>query len=135
MLVLAAGPADARPTVTPVFDAVGSRTVWTGEDGAAGSATRLKLVANRWVSAGTNATGEVLAPPTATCSRTPSATAIRSWAKPGMVGAMTDPFLCRGGRGPSPRTVPSLPPANQQPISTVTVVPARYDGTGSGRNT
>ncbi|CAM5291210.1 3-sulfolactaldehyde reductase [Streptomyces fumanus] len=61
LLVLAAGPADARPTVTPVFDAVGSRTVWTGEDGAAGSATRLKLVANSWVIAATNATGEVLA--------------------------------------------------------------------------
>ncbi|MFF5103830.1 NAD(P)-dependent oxidoreductase [Streptomyces sp. NPDC000134] len=61
LLVLAAGPADARSAVTPVFDAVGSRTVWTGEDGAAGSATRLKLVANSWVIAATNATGEVLA--------------------------------------------------------------------------
>ncbi|WP_320774565.1 NAD(P)-dependent oxidoreductase [Streptomyces sp. CRN 30] len=61
LLVLAAGPADARAAVTPVFDAVGSRTVWTGEDGAAGSATRLKLVANSWVIAATNATGEVLA--------------------------------------------------------------------------
>ncbi|MEV5664802.1 NAD(P)-dependent oxidoreductase [Streptomyces flaveolus] len=61
LLVLAAGPADARATVAPVFDAVGSRTVWTGEDGAAGSATRLKLVANSWVLAATNAVGEVLA--------------------------------------------------------------------------
>ncbi|GGQ92092.1 NAD(P)-dependent oxidoreductase [Streptomyces flaveolus] len=61
LLVLAAGPADARDTVTPVFDAVGSRTVWTGEDGAVGSATRLKLVANSWVLATTNAVGEVLA--------------------------------------------------------------------------
>jgi 3-hydroxyisobutyrate dehydrogenase len=61
LLVLAAGPADARDAVTPVFDAVGSRTVWTGQDGAAGSATRLKLVANSWVLAATNATGEVLA--------------------------------------------------------------------------
>ncbi|MGC9498445.1 NAD(P)-dependent oxidoreductase [Streptomyces sp. WG7] len=61
LLVLAAGPADARGTVTPVLDAVGSRTVWTGEDGAAGSATRLKLVANSWVLAATNAAGEVLA--------------------------------------------------------------------------
>ncbi|MFF9458297.1 NAD(P)-dependent oxidoreductase [Streptomyces flaveolus] len=61
LLVLAAGPADARDTVAPVFDAVGSRTVWTGEDGAAGSATRLKLVANSWVLAVTNAVGEVLA--------------------------------------------------------------------------
>ncbi|GHB33187.1 dehydrogenase [Streptomyces viridiviolaceus] len=61
LLVLAAGPADARNAVTPVFDAVGSRTVWTGEDGAAGTATRLKLVANSWVIAATNAVGEVLA--------------------------------------------------------------------------
>ncbi|AJP05118.1 3-hydroxyisobutyrate dehydrogenase [Streptomyces cyaneogriseus subsp. noncyanogenus] len=61
LLVLAAGPAEARATVTPVFDAVGARTVWTGEDGAAGSATRLKLVANSWVIAATSAVGEVLA--------------------------------------------------------------------------
>lgn len=61
LLVLAAGPAEARATVTPVFDAVGARTVWTGEDGAAGSATRLKLVANSWVIAATSAAGEVLA--------------------------------------------------------------------------
>ncbi|MER5184175.1 NAD(P)-dependent oxidoreductase [Streptomyces sp. NPDC002896] len=61
LLVLAAGPSKSRDAVTPVFDAVGARTVWTGEDGAAGSATRLKLVANSWVIAATNATGEVLA--------------------------------------------------------------------------
>ncbi|KOG30566.1 NAD(P)-dependent oxidoreductase [Streptomyces resistomycificus] len=61
LTVLAAGPQDARDAVTPVFDAVGARTVWTGEDGAAGSATRLKLVANSWVLAATAATGEVLA--------------------------------------------------------------------------
>ncbi|MFG2946033.1 NAD(P)-dependent oxidoreductase [Streptomyces adustus] len=61
LTVLAAGPAEARDLVTPVFDAVGSRTVWTGEDGAAGSASRLKLVANSWVLAATAATGEVLA--------------------------------------------------------------------------
>ncbi|MER6158578.1 NAD(P)-dependent oxidoreductase [Streptomyces sp. NPDC001868] len=61
LTVLAAGPVEGRGTVTPVFDAVGARTVWTGEDGAAGTATRLKLVANSWVLAATNATGEVLA--------------------------------------------------------------------------
>ncbi|GGW16017.1 dehydrogenase [Streptomyces capoamus] len=61
LLVLAAGPAEHRAAVTPVFDAVGARTVWTGEDGAAGTATRLKLVANSWVLAATAATGEVLA--------------------------------------------------------------------------
>ncbi|MFI5678894.1 NAD(P)-dependent oxidoreductase [Streptomyces cellulosae] len=61
LLVLAAGPVDSRQALGPVLDAVGSRTVWTGEDGAAGSATRLKLVANSWVLATTAAVGEVLA--------------------------------------------------------------------------
>ncbi|MFI6559914.1 NAD(P)-dependent oxidoreductase [Streptomyces sp. NPDC050534] len=61
LTVLAAGPVEGRKTVEPVFDAVGARTVWTGEDGAAGSASRLKLVANSWVLAATAATGEVLA--------------------------------------------------------------------------
>ncbi|WP_317443811.1 NAD(P)-dependent oxidoreductase [Streptomyces collinus] len=61
LVVLAAGPEEGRETVTPVFDAVGTRTVWTGDDGAAGSASRLKLVANSWVLAVTAATGEVLA--------------------------------------------------------------------------
>ncbi|MFF8973363.1 NAD(P)-dependent oxidoreductase [Streptomyces sp. NPDC014995] len=61
LTVLAAGPEAGRPVVAPVFDAVGARTVWTGEDGGAGSATRLKLVANSWVIAATAAAGEVLA--------------------------------------------------------------------------
>jgi 3-hydroxyisobutyrate dehydrogenase len=61
LTVLAAGPAEGREKVTPVFDAVGIRTVWTGEDGAAATATRLKLVANSWVLAATAAAGEVLA--------------------------------------------------------------------------
>ncbi|MCB5165797.1 NAD(P)-dependent oxidoreductase [Streptomyces bambusae] len=61
LVVIAAGPVPARDTVAPVFDAVAARTVWTGEDGAAGSATRLKLVTNSWVLAANNATGEVLA--------------------------------------------------------------------------
>jgi len=61
LTVLAAGPVGGRALVEPVFEAVGARTVWTGEDGGAGSATRLKLVANSWVLAATAATGEVLA--------------------------------------------------------------------------
>jgi 3-hydroxyisobutyrate dehydrogenase len=61
LTVLAAGPVEGRSAVQPVFDAVGARTVWTGEDGAAGGASRLKLVANSWVLAATAATGEVLA--------------------------------------------------------------------------
>ncbi|KPI18972.1 6-phosphogluconate dehydrogenase NAD-binding protein [Actinobacteria bacterium OK074] len=61
LLVLAAGPVAGRDAIAPVLDAVGARTVWTGEDGAAAGATRLKLVANSWVLATTNAAGEVLA--------------------------------------------------------------------------
>ncbi|MER6959772.1 MULTISPECIES: NAD(P)-dependent oxidoreductase [unclassified Streptomyces] len=61
LTVLAAGPTASRDAVAPVLDAVGARTVWTGEDGGAGSATRLKLVANSWVIAATAAAGEVLA--------------------------------------------------------------------------
>ncbi|KOV53898.1 MULTISPECIES: NAD(P)-dependent oxidoreductase [Streptomyces] len=61
LLVIAAGPSEGRQLVEPVFDAVGARTLWTGEDAAAASATRLKLVANSWVLAATNAVGEVLA--------------------------------------------------------------------------
>ncbi|MFF9312310.1 NAD(P)-dependent oxidoreductase [Streptomyces sp. NPDC014748] len=61
LTVLAAGPQAGRDAVAPVFDAVGARTVWTGEDGAAATSTRLKLVANSWVIAATTATGEALA--------------------------------------------------------------------------
>ncbi|MFF5369575.1 NAD(P)-dependent oxidoreductase [Streptomyces sp. NPDC013187] len=61
LTVLAAGPTESREKVTPVFDAVGARTVWSGEDGALGAATRLKLVANSWVLAVTAAAGEALA--------------------------------------------------------------------------
>ncbi|ORT56806.1 NAD(P)-dependent oxidoreductase [Streptomyces sp. CB03238] len=61
LTVLAAGPGDRRDAVAAVFDAVGTRTVWTGDDGASAGATRLKLVANSWVIAATAATGEALA--------------------------------------------------------------------------
>ncbi|MEU1087066.1 NAD(P)-dependent oxidoreductase [Streptomyces sp. NPDC005892] len=61
LLVLAAGPVESRTAVAPVLEAVGARTVWTGENGADGGATRLKLVANSWVIAATTATGETLA--------------------------------------------------------------------------
>jgi 3-hydroxyisobutyrate dehydrogenase len=60
LTVLASGPADDA-AANAVFDAVGARTVWTGEDGADGSATRLKLVANSWVFVLTHGIGEVLA--------------------------------------------------------------------------
>ncbi|WP_314172429.1 NAD(P)-dependent oxidoreductase [Streptomyces winkii] len=59
LLVLAAGPERARPGIEPVLDAIGSRTVWVGEE--AGAATRLKLVCNSWVLAVTHGTAETLA--------------------------------------------------------------------------
>ncbi|MGA8209485.1 MAG: NAD(P)-dependent oxidoreductase, partial [Nocardioidaceae bacterium] len=46
LVVLASGPDDVRDLVTPVLDAVGSRTMWLG---AAGAGSRLKMVANAWV--------------------------------------------------------------------------------------
>jgi 3-hydroxyisobutyrate dehydrogenase len=55
LIVLASGPDELRDRCAPVFDAVGSRTLWVGP---VGSGTRLKLVANAWVLALTNATAE-----------------------------------------------------------------------------
>ena len=46
LIVLASGPDDAREKCTPIFDAVGSKTLWLGE---AGAGSRLKLVVNNWI--------------------------------------------------------------------------------------
>jgi 3-hydroxyisobutyrate dehydrogenase len=46
LVVLASGPDDAREQSAPVFDAIGSRTLWIGP---VGQGTRLKLVVNAWV--------------------------------------------------------------------------------------
>ena len=43
LLIFASGPDDARARVTPVFDALGQRTIWVGPLGAG---SRLKLVNN-----------------------------------------------------------------------------------------
>jgi 3-hydroxyisobutyrate dehydrogenase len=58
LVVLASGPATVRNRVTPVFDAIGQKTIWVGE---AGAGTRLKLVANNWVLTVTEGTAETLA--------------------------------------------------------------------------
>jgi 3-hydroxyisobutyrate dehydrogenase len=47
LLVLASGPPQARPIVSPAFDAIGRKTVWLGE---AGQGTRMKLVVNAYMS-------------------------------------------------------------------------------------
>lgn len=47
LVVLASGPEqELRGRCEPVFDAVGQKTLWVGE---AGAATRLKLVTNAWL--------------------------------------------------------------------------------------
>ncbi|HEX2810982.1 MAG TPA: NAD(P)-dependent oxidoreductase [Kineosporiaceae bacterium] len=46
LVVLASGPDDVHDRCAPVFDAIGSRTVWLGP---AGQGSRVKLVANAWV--------------------------------------------------------------------------------------
>ncbi|HEX3647872.1 MAG TPA: NAD(P)-dependent oxidoreductase [Pseudonocardiaceae bacterium] len=47
LVVLAGGPTSVRDAVAPVFEAIGSRTIWVGE--RPGDGHRLKLVANAWV--------------------------------------------------------------------------------------
>lgn len=58
LLVLAAGPDDARDKAAPVLDAIGSRTLWVG---AVGQGTRLKLVVNAWLLSLTAATAQSVA--------------------------------------------------------------------------
>ncbi|MEU5862672.1 NAD(P)-dependent oxidoreductase [Nonomuraea sp. NPDC047529] len=56
LVILAAAPEQARQALAPVFDAVGSRTLWLGEDGSQGTGTKLKMAA---VSYGISMTGIV----------------------------------------------------------------------------
>ena len=58
LVILASGPDAALDACAPLFDAVGQRTMRLG---AAGTATRLKLVVNSWVLAVTQGTAETIA--------------------------------------------------------------------------
>ncbi|SHN06004.1 3-hydroxyisobutyrate dehydrogenase [Cryptosporangium aurantiacum] len=58
LVVLASGPDDVQDRCAPVFDAIGSKTLWVGP---AGNASRLKLVANLWVGVVTTGVAEALA--------------------------------------------------------------------------
>jgi 3-hydroxyisobutyrate dehydrogenase len=58
LVVLAAGPSGVRDRVQPLFDAVGRKTVWTGE---AGTASRTKVVMNTWLVAVVEGAAETLA--------------------------------------------------------------------------
>jgi 3-hydroxyisobutyrate dehydrogenase len=46
LTIFASGPDEARAAVTPLFDAIGQRTIWVGP---VGTGTRLKLVNNTWL--------------------------------------------------------------------------------------
>jgi 3-hydroxyisobutyrate dehydrogenase len=46
LTIFASGREEARPRVSPLFDALGRRTIWVGD---VGNGTRLKLVANTWL--------------------------------------------------------------------------------------
>lgn len=59
LVVLAAGSRELEPRVTPVFDAVGARTSWVGEQ--PGTASRLKLAVNAWIQTITAATAQSVA--------------------------------------------------------------------------
>lgn len=61
LVVLAAGPESARTLLAPIYDAIGSRTLWLGTNGAEGAATRLKLVLNSWVLTVTQGAVEAMA--------------------------------------------------------------------------
>lgn len=58
LVVLASGPDDVQAECAPVFEAIGSRTLWVGP---AGSGSKLKLVANLWVTTITAGIAEALA--------------------------------------------------------------------------
>ncbi len=46
LTIFASGPDEARARVTPLFDALGQRTIWVG---AVGTGTRVKIVNNTWL--------------------------------------------------------------------------------------
>jgi 3-hydroxyisobutyrate dehydrogenase len=52
LTIFASGPDEAREAVTPLFDALGQRTIWVGQ---VGTGTRVKLVNNTWLAFGAEA--------------------------------------------------------------------------------
>ncbi|MEV0229366.1 NAD(P)-dependent oxidoreductase [Nonomuraea sp. NPDC050786] len=61
LVILAAGPQDARQALDPLFDVLGQRTLWLGDDGADGAATKLKMAAVSYGISMTAAVAEALA--------------------------------------------------------------------------
>jgi 3-hydroxyisobutyrate dehydrogenase len=58
LLVLASGPDEVRPVCAPIFEAIGSKTLWLGE---AGAGSRFKLVLNTWLVGVLEALSEAIA--------------------------------------------------------------------------
>ena len=58
LTIFASGPDEARAAVTPLFDALGQRTIWVG---SAGAGSRLKLVNNTWLAFAAEAVGASVA--------------------------------------------------------------------------
>lgn len=58
LVVLASGPEELRERCRPIFEAIGSRTLWLGP---AGLGSRLKLVTNNWIAGFLGALAETLA--------------------------------------------------------------------------
>jgi 3-hydroxyisobutyrate dehydrogenase len=58
LTVLASAPERASERSRPIFDAIGTRTIWAGEIGAG---TRLKLVVNTWVNGMAGVLAETIA--------------------------------------------------------------------------
>jgi 3-hydroxyisobutyrate dehydrogenase len=52
LTIFASGPEETRVRVTPLFDALGQRTIWVGP---VGTGTRLKIVNNTWLAFGAEA--------------------------------------------------------------------------------
>jgi len=58
LVILGSGPGEVRDRLGPIFDAVGQKTLWVGE---AGAASRLKVVINAWIVAVVEGAAETVA--------------------------------------------------------------------------
>jgi len=58
LVVLASGPEQTQERLTPIFDAISSKTMWLGDLGAG---TRLKIAINSWVLTVVEGTAEMIA--------------------------------------------------------------------------
>lgn len=57
LVVLGSGPEGVRERLAPIFEAIGKKTIWAGE---AGAASRLKVVINGWIVTVVEGTAEML---------------------------------------------------------------------------